>query len=69
MNFRNIFTTMLQGGANGAVQGLQATPADGKVNWQGIGIVALFGAIVGLSQALASHPAVVAAQPAVPAAQ
>lgn len=69
MNFKTIFATILQGASNGAVQGLQSQ-AGPNINWQGVGIVALFGALVGLSQSLGSHPAVVAtaAQAAAPAA-
>ncbi|MDE2099628.1 MAG: hypothetical protein KGL39_20415 [Patescibacteria group bacterium] len=58
MNFTQIFSNMLSGASNGAVQALQSTPSGQKVNWQSVGIVAAFGAIVGLSQALASHPTV-----------
>lgn len=59
MNFKSIFAKILQGAANGAVQALQAE--NGKTNWQSVGIVAAFGAIVGLSQAFSQHPAVVTA--------
>jgi len=58
MNFKQLFANVLQGASNGAVQALQATPDGGKVNWQSVGVVAAFGAIVGLAQALGSHPAV-----------
>lgn len=49
---------MLQGAANGAAQALESQ--QGSVNWAGIGIVAAFGALTGLKQALQGHPAVVA---------
>lgn len=61
MNFKSIFAALLQGAANGAAQGLQSQ-AGPKTNWQGVGIVAAFGAIGGLLQVLQAHPAVVATQ-------
>ncbi len=66
MNFKSIFASILQGGAGGAVQSLSAQ--SGPISWQAVGIVAAFGALVSLSQALAPHPAVAAAKPAVAAA-
>lgn len=65
MNFKGILAALLQGAASGAAQGL-GSQAGPKVNWQGVGIVAAFGAIGGLLQVLQSHPAVVAVQPAPP---
>lgn len=67
MNFKAIFAAVLQGASNGAAQGLQSQTGT-SINWQGVGIVAAFGALVSLTQALQAHPAVTAAQPAVPAA-
>lgn len=72
MNFKSIFTTILQGGTNGAVQSIAqqagSNPAGTVSNWQGVGIVALFGALVSVIQLLGSHPAVTAAVPAPAAA-
>jgi hypothetical protein len=69
MNFKSIFAIILQGASSGAIQGLQSTPEGQKVSWQAVGIVAAFGALVGLTHALQTHPAVAATQPAPAAAQ
>lgn len=71
MNFKNIFASVLANASNGAVQALQSQESNSTVNWQAVGIVAAFGALVGLTQALASHPAVAATNvaPAAPAKQ
>lgn len=60
MNFKKLLSQMLQGASNGAAQALESS--NGSVNWASVGIVAAFGALAGLTQALQGHPAVVAAQ-------